>query len=55
MVVDGTALLHFASITEMDIMERAIALTKPVFRFTTRSDTNRAVQPQIAGGLKFQI
>ena len=34
----------------------SLVLRKPVFRFMTRSDTNRAVQPQkMARGLKFPI
>ena len=40
--------------TEIDEMSRVAR--KPVFRVPTRSDTNRAVQPQkMARGLKFQI
>ena len=34
----------------------SFVVRKPVFEFPTRSDTNRAVQPQkMAGGFKFRI
>ena len=44
-------LMSLNSISEMSLVVR-----KPVFGFPTRSDTNKAVQPQkIARGLKFRI
>ena len=39
-----------------NIYNMSLVLRKPVFGFPTRSDTNRAVQPQkMARGLKFWI
>ena len=43
----GTSILRYAI---------SLVMRKPVLRFPTRSDTNRAVQPQkLAKGLKFRI
>ena len=44
------------SICLCDVLYMSRVMGKPVFGFLTRSDTNRAFQPQkIARGLKFQI